>query len=1198
MPIERVSHCDAGRRYEQKTANFIPPTKYQNQLDRIAASVERNGPGRCNAVSMLYLSAFVLPNILCIRSSPLTTSHCREERALSHNASLHAPNATFPIATSSVSSAESRTTVLRDPSLQTRPSTPTSHASLPQPYESFPTPPRVDTKGWLRFPMAAAAPPPPTLEYLERDEQNNLLVAYGDAGKRMLLSLAKSFMSDLEHVNHQQLQEREFEWTQSTASGPISISRIDINAPYFRTKRIPFSEHDRRIREHITEHCAHEAQIYNSEGLSEGKMLIFIAQRIENPFRMLYDDIDGYEPPKAVEYASQGINFLVNVMTLGLKPLISNLLANELRRRYFAGIDDPICASRQNHISYAQIVTSLDVSGLKFKSARRTTISMPTELQNIRGLMQEHTTYFSHDKHRNIRTNLSLLVKNKNPKKSQSELALKAKEGNEFETYYPDPSDPSGQKKRVIFDEKNNIWHFDDMTDKASLNIRIKHGETFIALHGKHFPIREESDGKHYIITQNLRGVKKNLPVYTEPLSKTWHLETENGHPVFTVSQKGVIEQIRIEIQEHFQYAEINNLHPQLYGTGKLYEVRNLQDDILATPPLYTVIEMNGALVPIKSLTNKNAGAHYYAYDINAPSRLELRVEWTGNRWILEKSTSPHVSLALAQRITAKMYATDVNENLLSAADEQGIKWIDGRGFLNIKSQYVEIHKGAVTQIGSTEGNKMIVYYANQQFYPLLPGSQILIWRRQLADHFYEILKDTSKQHLQEGYSFISIEKAAKVTFVSARSSALAPALPKEPVSINVEVVSSSDIDRKRYLVTLSDTDYFFVEISHDGKQVWVLKDEESDLAMEKHQRNLAGGLISSAIALKRTIEPILFRAQSRAQIDTLAFQRIESGAQEFRAELKRLTEGDDAMDNILLVGHADFMLTSAFENNVFSTTDNVYQALIDAFIPISKANPYAIIIPGSVYVSHDIPEKMRQSQLSYQQGDMHRPLYNAVNFASVLVPVFHKGKIITIARKGEYLTYTPPNAAPDSSPVEITNLDDNIPFASTIHVVNAKTSPYATSNEWNEAHTGTIYAGKTLLPSERTRADWFFCPCRDKKGNEVDVNRFFSNEFIANDEKFLIVIEDEFIQNGVTRPTVRTLAFPQNETTDDINRYDWIIHLGTHEMDNAMLSASYNYIQADRNSNSQYYSNVSQRVLSKTYLEKQRLLVFKFDSD
>lgn len=1188
MPIEGTSHAAAGRRYAQKTAQYVPTARVQKQLNRTAESIRHHGPAQCSALSALYLSAVVLPNILHIRNTPANVNDFRRDSEAPHQntGGSHCPPVSDAIA--AVPPCAASATLPPRPALAERSARPNQTAA----------------QGWLRFPMADAAAVPYHLDYLEHDELHDTLIARSDEGKRMLLDLAKSFLLKMGDTTPEQINAREFEWLQAAAQGPIVISRVDLSEVYQREKRISFAQHRKNIYRHIKRRCAQEMEIYNTEGLSEGKMLIFTAQRIDNPFRMLYDDIPEEHPARWKEVAGNLVNFLVNVLTLGLKPLITNPIANGYRKKYYEGKGDKICAKRQDHISFAQFATALDVGGIRYKTTNRGPRLIPHELQNV-PIRHESPTYIAHDKTKNTRINLTVLVSKKKATKSQDELAIKAKENNEFETYYPDPTVRTGQKKRVIFDEKENIWRYDDGRDSESLSVRLSEGSTFISLFGKHFPVKDIGDEQYMITTLSKEGVKKELPVYREPLSKTWHLKTVNGNPVFTEKQITFIEKIRITQHNTFQYTEIDNSQQNIYGKGTLFEVRNLQDTAQTTPPLFEVVEMNGVLVPVKSLTNKHTETHYYAYDIQTSGGSEHRVNWDGARWVLEKSTSPHVSAQLSQRISTDMYATTLNEDNLSPPDKQGIRFADGQGYLNIQSGYVAIHKGKITRVGPTNGKRITVYYRDQQFHPLVPNNKVFYWRKQFTERLIQHMKEMSIQSLQGGLTLVGIKKAAKMTFVASPLPALAEsaqrnkekAKAKEKVKVDIEVVSSTEIGRKRFLVRLNNDEYFFVEISHDGKEVWVLNDDESEVAMDKHQRNLAGGTLPTVVSLKHNIDPPTVQASSRAEIDAVTSERIESGARLFAKALNK-TRDQEGSAVKLIVGHADFLATSAFENNVFSTIEHTYQALIDAFIPLSKTYPDTIIIPGSVYVSQDIPLSMQRQGLYYQQGDFTRPINHAVNFATILVPVLYKGRFVAIARKGEHLTYTKAGAPPDASPVIINNLDEAIPPGATLSIGNAKPAAYDMSSEWREAHTGAIYSGKTLLPTEKIRSEWFFCPCRDKNANEHEVERFFSNEFVIDEDKFLIVTGDEFIQHGDKRPTVRSLAFPQNETTDDSNRYDWIIHLGSRPIDDLLLTAGYNYLQADRNGNSDYYSNVNQRSLTKIHMRKQKLTAFSFTTD
>lgn len=66
-------------------------------------------------------------------------------------------------------------------------------------------------------------------------------------------------------------------------------------------------------------------------------------------------------------------------------------------------------------------------------------------------------------------------------------------------------------------------------------------------------------------------GSHEFVPVYFEPLSKTWHMRTHNQHPVFTREQENIITTLRIEPDSSFNYIAYTNNNPRYYGSGKIY---------------------------------------------------------------------------------------------------------------------------------------------------------------------------------------------------------------------------------------------------------------------------------------------------------------------------------------------------------------------------------------------------------------------------------------------------------------------------------------------------------------------------------------------------------------------------------------------------------------------------------------------------
>ncbi|WP_175924290.1 dermonecrotic toxin domain-containing protein [Burkholderia latens] len=132
---------------------------------------------------------------------------------------------------------------------------------------------------------------------------------------------------------------------------------------------------------------------------------------------------------------------------------------------------------------------------------------------------------------------------------------------------------------------------------------------------------------------------ESTLPVYVEPLSKTWHLWRHDGIPVFSDRDLNVIKRLAIPENRTAFYREMDYLDPRIFGNGKLYKT----DTDHVTADVLSLGEMGGMLVPVSIRTNENGEVRYEAYDLHDPQGVRYPVRWDGYRWLFDRQ-SPNQS--------------------------------------------------------------------------------------------------------------------------------------------------------------------------------------------------------------------------------------------------------------------------------------------------------------------------------------------------------------------------------------------------------------------------------------------------------------------------------------------------------------------------------------------------------------------------
>ncbi|GKW41389.1 hypothetical protein PEC301879_12480 [Pectobacterium carotovorum subsp. carotovorum] len=579
----------------------------------------------------------------------------------------------------------------------------------------------------LRFPAADASPVPlaetesTMAAGIVRNLKSDSYIVTGEQKKNELISSLVQYLVSDGQLTADESEDVELRLRSEAAGMPMVAVHLDNeNAGTNRTKRALLRELDPRTGEHIKKHCAFEEEVLDAQGENQGKVLLFQAQRAENPFRMIYDNNPNGRPSPEERGVADGLNISTDILTLGIKPLIGKLIANVKRREYYQNQGNEICAERFRRLFIAELSTSLDVGGLAFTSRGGTGKVKPSELLHAFP-ERERAAFYTRSLHSGIRKEILLELKqgkgviNDNGRK----VYLKPTEkNNEFITYHPDAVKPELLERRVIFNENNLSWRYADSFDSSALNVEISEGKRQIRLRGENYELHKNAIGKYEIVVNKASGIKEFVPVYMEPLSRTWHLSVHNKHPVFSNKQTDIINEIKVNKEDGFYYVPRGNNNHNYYGNGNIYVQEGMGDS--GHYPWGRYAEMNGELVPVRNTKHQGQGVLYEVYDMKFPEKAGHPIEWDGSSWLFERETSIYVSKDLEKIIDPAMIIEKVDAGKLSAPDHQGLRYdADGNRYIRIKNEYMKLEqRKGLPFIRLGNGDKVNVDYINNKFIP------------------------------------------------------------------------------------------------------------------------------------------------------------------------------------------------------------------------------------------------------------------------------------------------------------------------------------------------------------------------------------------------------------------------------------------------------------------------------------------------
>lgn len=263
--------------------------------------------------------------------------------------------------------------------------------------------------------------------------------------------------------------------------------------------------------------------------------------------------------------------------------------------------------------------------------------SLPTELEDVVDFLP-HGVFIHEYMPSRISSEKHLMVK-----ANEKNYIIADKGGGQLWAY--ELGDMPGRQNgvRVYFDDANNKIHFNRaLPEGKGLDYEVLDGKYFINLYGKNCEFIYKPDVKlPYVVLERSNGETTLTPVYQDVISKVWHVAINGGHPVFDANHLERITRLSVPYSKNFYYHAKDNLNPTVFGDAKIYDVSNIAD--VTDYPLYQVIEMKGALMPVRVVSTSRHGVRYEVYDLNNQPKKGL---WLNGMAYVECLKSRHLPLS------------------------------------------------------------------------------------------------------------------------------------------------------------------------------------------------------------------------------------------------------------------------------------------------------------------------------------------------------------------------------------------------------------------------------------------------------------------------------------------------------------------------------------------------------------------------
>lgn len=428
-----------------------------------------------------------------------------------------------------------------------------------------------------------------------------------------------------------------------------------------------------------------------------GDSLLVAGEYVRNPWRGVAENINDLIWPDSplsataetvTEYLNAGSDIVIGFYTMFLYPILKYGASKSLSAAGQATNGDMTCLKREfSPEEMARLLFDTDV-GIAHHQPFPLFHHKPVELAGA-GTFKPSGTFVEQYFPSGISREKFMAIH-----RDGADILIREKAPGEFVSHHPHAADPQQLERPVYFDARTQRIYFStDFANERGYDFHIVEGRQFIDVMGDKFELNYHHARRRLEIQVEHGDVVSHLPVYKEKLSHTWHLGIHNNNPVFTPSQVSLIDRMKFRGNAGDTFSAIDNLNPDAYGKGKLYEVRKAG----AAPSDAAdrlVIEMHGELVPVRMQVIPGHGVRVEAYHASAVRKRGRLVEWDGLRWVFEKRTSAHVDSKVRKTIDASMFDRTISAHDLSAADRRGLRWDKhDRSFLKIKGGFVRVRQ-------------------------------------------------------------------------------------------------------------------------------------------------------------------------------------------------------------------------------------------------------------------------------------------------------------------------------------------------------------------------------------------------------------------------------------------------------------------------------------------------------------------------
>ncbi|UIA89275.1 hypothetical protein LU631_08600 [Erwinia tracheiphila] len=252
-----------------------------------------------------------------------------------------------------------------------------------------------------------------------------------------------------------------------------------------------------------------EKEFLNADGDVEGRFLLLVTEKNNGGVTSEKDETKNKKSGELI--------------TFGISPEIARLISDFMHTEYLRDSNKFTINDLSVSKNYAAMLADFTSEEEKIILHKRLGDEVtPVELKNSLSV-PERAAFYSRDPLTGVRTEILIRLHREKYDNSDIDTFIYLKpteKKNIYSTYKVENNKVEQLGKNVFLNEETLSWHYEDTPKEESIEIDFVEGNKQVELYGRYYNAKMNGKDKYVIEVLRNDGVKREIPLYQEPLSK------------------------------------------------------------------------------------------------------------------------------------------------------------------------------------------------------------------------------------------------------------------------------------------------------------------------------------------------------------------------------------------------------------------------------------------------------------------------------------------------------------------------------------------------------------------------------------------------------------------------------------------------------------------------------------------------------